>query len=82
MSNKRGFWRTLGDMTLDALSPATESLSALGSKARELNANVKEGIVQNFKEKQEAGEAVSIHDVNNYIDNQIAKEQAFRRLYR
>lgn len=82
MSNKRGFWRTFGDMTLDALSPATESLAALGSKARELNTNVKESIVQNYKERKKAGEVASIEDVNAYIDDQIAKEQAFRRLYR
>lgn len=80
--SKRGFWRTLGDSTLDAISPITESLGALGIKARDLKEDVINSSIQDQKEKAANGELASIEDVNAYVDRKIAVDEAFRRLYR
>ena len=78
---RKGFWKNLGDMTLNGVSPASESLDALGTKARDLNASVKENSVINFTEKKANGELANLEQVNEYIDYQIGLKQAFQRLY-
>lgn len=78
---RKGFWSNLGDMTLNVISPASEALDALGTKARDLNASVKETSVMNFKEKKANGELANIEEVNEYINYQIGLKQAFQRLY-
>jgi hypothetical protein len=78
---RKGFWSNLGDMTLNVVSPASEALDALGTKARDLNASVKETSVEAFREKKANGELADLNEVNEYIDYQIGLKQAFQRLY-